>query len=221
MANFMYRQVLVSSFASSASQPLEQPACLFETAVGGCPDQLGQAANLLQRVSFGDTFGAEHHLDIEAGRPQPPLDSLGRTGEDGRSQDHKAAVAQVGHEDVEHPVEYPHGRVHELVYRRADDEDHGVGAPEHARISGELEPAAWEQLVEKLFRTVLQERDAARPDLLDLGRVDVVDANPVTAVRKRQRKRQAHVAAAADDDDVQGVHGGQIMMASPVTPSLP
>ena len=58
------------------------------------------------------------------------------------------------------------------------------------------------------------------PDALDLGRVDVVDADAVAGVGERQRERQADVAAPADDDEVQGFHGGQIMIGGPVAPSV-
>ena len=134
----------------------------------------------------------------------------------------KAAVPQVRHEVVEHLVEDAHRRVHELVDRRADDEDHRVGALEQAGSAAELEPAGGQELAEQLVGAVLEERHVARlDDLLDLGCVDVVDADPVAAVGKRQGERQADVAAAADDDDVKGVHGGQIMMARLVAPSPP
>src|SRR5204863_838192 len=58
----------------------------------------------------------------------------------------------------------------------------------------------------------LAERHLPRPDHVDLGLVDVVDADAKTAVREGEGERKADVAAAADDDSVEVLHGGQIML---------
>ncbi len=101
---------------------------------------------------------------------------------------------------IHDPIEYAYRRVHELVDRRPDDQDHDAGALEHARVGGELEAAGREQHSQQLLSPVLEERHAARSDLVDLGGVDVVDAHPVAAFGQGQGERQADVAAAADDD---------------------
>src|SRR5439155_4714668 len=83
------------------------------------------------------------------------------------------------------------------------------------RLRAELEPPGGEELAQQLLGARFLERHLAGAHALDLGRIDVVDANPIAGVRERQRERQAYVAAPADDHDIQGFHGGQIMM--PVT----
>ena len=204
----------------SHAQRLEEAARLLETAVRRRADQLRQAADLLQRVPLRNSLRTEDHLHVEPRRPQPPLHGLRRAGEDCRPQDDKAAVAKVRHQVVQDAVEHTNRWVHELVDWRADDKDHRVGSGQQAGIRRQLEAAAGQDLLEEGLRPVLQERHTARADLGDLGGVDIVDPDPVAAVRQRERKRQADVAAAADDDDVQGVHGRQIMMAPPVASSL-
>src|SRR5260370_24500949 len=97
------------------------------------------------------------------------------------------------------PMEDAYRRVHEVVDRRPDDQDHDAGALEHARVGGELEAAGREQLSQQLLGSVLEEGHAARPDLVDLGGVDVVDAHPVAAFGQGPGEPPAALAAAAAD----------------------
>ncbi len=108
----------------------------------------------------------------------------------------------MGEEIVDHALENAHRRIHELVDGCADDQDDRVGPRDRARVGGQLQAAGGQQPLEQFLRALLQERDVARLDLSDLRGVDVVDANLVAAVGKRQRQRQPDVAAAADDDQV-------------------
>ena len=97
-------------------------------------DQLWEAAYLLQCVTLGNAFRAEHDVSFQAGGAQASLDALGRSGEHCRTQHHQAVRPDVGDELVHHAVEDRDRRVHELVDGRAYDEDHGVGAVQHRRL---------------------------------------------------------------------------------------
>ena len=95
----------------------------------------------------------------------------------------------MGEEIVDHPLEDAHGRVHELVDWRPDDEDDRVGPGDRARVGGQLQASCGQKLLEKLLRALLEEWDVARLDLRYLRGVDIVDADLVAAVGKGQRER--------------------------------
>ena len=116
---------------------------------------------------------------------------LGRARVDGAAQDDQRAVAEVGRDLVDGPLEHAHRRAEELVDGRADDEEHGVGAADDLGVGAELEAARREHLAEQLVRAVLHERHLAPPDLLERRAVDVVDADPQAGVREREAERQA------------------------------
>jgi hypothetical protein len=77
-----------------------------------------------------------------------------------------------------------------------------VCALQHAWLSRKLKPSRREDFLEELLGAVFQERHAPSLDELDLGFVDVVDADLVAAVGERQCKRKADMTATADDDEV-------------------
>ena len=89
-------------------------------------------------------------------------------------------------EVVDDPIEDANRRVHELVDGGADDQDHGVRPLQQSWVGRELEQSGGKQPLQQFFRPVLEERDAAGSDLLDLDPIDVVDADFVPAVGERE-----------------------------------
>src|SRR5207249_10770784 len=136
-------------------------------------------------------------------RGEAALDDLAGSRKHSGAEDDERAALDVGRQLVQDAVEDPYGGVHELVDRSPDHEHDDPRPLEHRGIARQLEAAGGEQLAEKGLGAGLAERHLPRPDHLDLGLVDVVDADPKTAVREGEGERKADVAAAADDDSVE------------------
>ena len=212
-ANFMYRQVFVNSFASSAS--LDVVRIVF---VASCPnssvarsrrdvvvraDDLRQRVELLERVALGDPLRAERHVDPRAALGEMLRDVLGRARVDGAAQDDEGAVAEVRRDLVDGLLEDRHRRAEELVDRRADDDDELLGPFDHRAVRAEAEPAGREDLAQQLVGAVLHERHLAGGDPVEGRLVRVVDADAQAGLGEGEAQGQADVAAAAEDDDVE------------------
>ena len=130
-------------------------------------------------MPFGDALGAEGDRCVDTGRLEPALDALGGAREHSRPKDHEGTRLDVGDQLVDDSVEHRHRRVHELVDRGSNHEDHRLGPLDHRRLGAELEPARGQKPGQQLSGAVLTKRQLACFDALDLGHVDVVDADPI------------------------------------------
>src|SRR5439155_1457334 len=149
-------------------------------------------------MSLCDPLRAERDVRLNARRAKPPLHRLAGTREDRRAQDDQRAVLHVGCQLVEDLLENPYRRVHELVDRRADDEDHRAGAPEHRRVPGQLEPAGRQQLgQEGLVRAGF---DSNLTLLLDIAFDE--PALPAGRFKLAGSRRRSHGQLAAYEDAV-------------------
>src|SRR5207247_1834131 len=117
-------------------------------------------------------------------------DDLAGSRKDRGAEDDERAALDVGRQLVQDAVEDPHGGVHELVDRGPDHEHDDPRPLEHRGIARQLEAAGGEQLAQQCFGAGLAERYLPRPDHLDLGLVDVVDADAEAAVREREGERK-------------------------------
>ena len=91
----------------------------------------------------------------------------------------------------------------ELVDRRADDDDHCVGAADHRRVGARTSAGRSAAARQELVGARLQERHLARGDPVQGGLVGVVYADAQAGLGESEAERQADVAAATEDDDVE------------------
>ena len=79
-------------------KPLEETrgAVCRDVVVGA--DDLGQAAQLLERMAFENSLGAHRDIDALARGTECLGHQLGRARKDGAAEDHERAVLDVGHE---------------------------------------------------------------------------------------------------------------------------
>ncbi len=178
----------------------------------GCPirigaDDLRQAAELLERVTLGDPLRTEHDVDPAASLGEVLGDVFGRARVDGAAQDDEGPVPEMRRDLVDGALEDGHRRAEELVDRRADDDDHGLGPIQDRRIVGQLEPTGRQELGEERVGTRLEERHPAGLDHLDGPGVRVEDPDPKARLGEHEAQRQTDVTAAAEHHDIKIVQG--------------
>ena len=212
-ANFMYRQVFVKSFASSASLERRPDRLRGERAeegrgpVGGDgrvgADDLGQRAELLEGVALGDPLRAERDVDAAAALGEVLGDVAGRARDRRCCAGRRARLAEVRRDLVDGLLEDRHRRPEELVDRRPDDDDELRRPPDHRAVGAEGQAAGRQELAEERLGAGLHERHLAGGDPVERRLVRVVDADAQADAGEREAERQADVAAAAEDDDIE------------------
>ncbi len=170
-------------------------------------DDLGQRAELLQRMTLGDPLRAERDVDPEAQILEGGGDVLGCAGVDGAPKDDERAVRDVRRDLGDRTLEDAHRRSEELVHGGADHEQYGVGAADDLGVRGHLETPRRENLREQLVRAVLHERHPARGDAVQCGVVDVEDADSQAGVGEGEAQWKADVTTAAQHDQVERTRG--------------
>ena len=112
------------------------------------------------------------------------------------------AVPQVVGAAAERPGDRRLVGVQVLIHRRADDHHHVLRRGHDRGIGRGLQTPGAEHPVQHLVRAGLGERHPARVHRGDGGLAHVIDAHLGTPVGERERERQAHVPAPADDNHV-------------------
>ena len=171
------------------------------------PDDLGQAAELLERVTFGDPLGAEDDVDPVATVGQVLGDVLGRARVDGASEHDQRAVPEVRRDLVDGSLEDRHRRPEELVDRGTDHHDHGIGPVQDRGVIGQLEATGGQQLGQEHVGACLEERHPAGLDRVQGLSIGVEDPDAEAGLGEHQAERQTNVATAAEHDDVKIVQG--------------
>ena len=110
------------------------------------PDDLGQRAELLERVPLGDALRAERDVDPAAALGEVLGDVARRPRVDRAPEHDEGAVAQMRRDLVDGLLEDRHRGAEEFVDGRPDDDDEPIGSPDHRPVGPELEPAGREDL---------------------------------------------------------------------------
>ena len=220
----------LASSASSGARPDDLAAEPGEerrrpVAHGGVvgADDLGQRPELLESVALGDPLRAEGDVDAAAAVGERLGDVGGGPRVDGAAQDNERAVAEVRRDLLDGPLEEGHRRAEELVDRRPDDDDEASARPTIAGSAESSRRPVGRTSAQQLVGATLAERHLPAPDPLQRGRVRVEDAHPQTARREGEAQREADVAAAAQDDEVEirVAHGRRGLPALRVRPTSP
>ena len=171
----MYRQVLVNSFASSASfvgrgPSSRQDARRARRAVrrrGGIrADDLGQRAELLEGMALGDPLRAERDIDLAATAREVLRHICRRARVDGAPKDDERSIAQVRCDLIDRLLEHGHGRTEEFVDRGPDD-DHEIGCSlDHRAVGAEGQSSGRRQTSEQLRSSRLHEGHLAGSDAI-------------------------------------------------------
>ena len=111
------------------------------SSIGVGADDLGQAAELLERVTLGDPLRAEDDVDPVAPGGELLRDVLGRPRVDRAPEHDERAILEVRRDLVDGSFEDGHRRPEELVDGRPDDHDDRRGPADHRRVRAEHEPA--------------------------------------------------------------------------------
>jgi hypothetical protein len=183
-------------------QQAEQGLRALERGLLTAGDDLGEFEQLGHGPALGDPLRAEHHVDGEAEAGDHLLHQRGDARVDGAAQDQQLAVAQVLRAARQRPGDGLLVGVEVLVDRRADDHDHVLGGGHDRRVGRGAQPPARDDAFQHGAGPRLGERQPRVADLLDRGRVHVMDGNARAPVGQGDRQRQPHVAAAPDDHHV-------------------
>jgi hypothetical protein len=166
-------------------------------------DDLGQRAQLAQRVALGDALRAEDDVDRLAELLHPLGDHRGHARVDGAPEHQKLPVHQVidlGLDRLQHRSDLG---VEEAVDWRADDDHHRLGGADRPSVGGGGELAARQNARQQLVGPLFAEGHAPRVD----PDVAVVQHHGLPPVGKGDPERQPHMPTAADDGDVPLEHG--------------
>ena len=107
-------------------------------------------------------------------------------GIDRASEDDEGTVAKMRRDLVDHPLEDRHGWAEELVHRRPDHDDQGLGAFDDRAVRPELEAPGGEDLPKQLVGAGLEERHVAGGDPVQRGLARVVDADTQAGIGQRR-----------------------------------
>ena len=154
-------------------------------------------------MALGDPLRAERQVHLEAARGEVLGDVGGGPRVDGAPEDDQRAAAKVRGDLLDGPLEHRHRRAEELVDRRADHDDDLIRPRRISRRRGQLEPAGRQDAGQQLVGAVLAERHLARGDPVEGRLARVVDADSQARVGEREAERQADMATAPEDDEVE------------------
>ena len=229
-ANFMYRQVLVKSLASSASfgrRPDRLAASMPKSASARSPPRSSSAPTI-----WGSEWSSSRAWPsaIRSGQKAtstPAAAGLqvlghvaGRAGIDGAAQDDERAVRRCGaiwstafsNTVIDGPRNSSTGVPITTTRLVGPLDDRAVGAESRAGRSART-------LAEELVGAGLEERHLARGDPVERGLADVVDADAQAGVGEGEAQGEADVAGAAEDDDVEiRRHGEKVAVRCAATP---
>ena len=166
-------------------------------------DDLGQSPELLESVALGDPLRTECHPHLPAAIREGLRDVGSGPGVDRAAEHHERPVAEVRRHALHGLLEQRHRRAQELVHGRPDDDDEDAGPADERRRGRQDQAPSRQNLRQQPVRAVLTERHLAPPDAIQGHLVRVEDTHPETACSEGEAEGQAHVAATAQDDDVE------------------
>ena len=97
---------------------------------------LWKAAELSQRVAFGDALGAKAHIDVAIQPGDDPCDALGHAWVNGAPQDDDLAIPQVIREWRDGTGDGIDVRAEVAVHRSSHDYDNMFATGDRSRIRG-------------------------------------------------------------------------------------